>query len=84
MHVAAWKLFASRIVHLKGDFGLITSTMDSNVFCFDLKIAGLTQLPHLVHDLAVVPSPSGGVPGEVEQIFIKGVLLRVHGNDSGG
>jgi len=84
MHVAAWELFASRIVYVKGDFGLTTNTMDSDVSCSDLETPGLTQLPHPVHNLAVVPSLSGGGPGKVEQIFIKGVLLRVHGNDSVG
>ena len=81
MHVAAWELYASRIVHFKEDFGLTTNTMDSNVPRLDCETSGLTQLPHLVHNLAIVPSLSGGGPGKVKQIFIKGVLLRVHGDD---
>lgn len=82
MYVAAWKLFVSRIVHLKGDCGLTTRTMDSDVFCFDLKTSGLTQLSHSVHDLAVVPTRSDGGPGKAEQIFVESVLLHVHGDDS--
>ncbi len=82
MHVAAWKLNASRIVDFKGHFGFTTSTTDPDVSCFDLKVVGCAQLPHLVHDLTVVPSLSGGVPRKIKQIFIKSVLLQVHGDDS--
>ena len=82
MYIAARKLFTSSIVHLKGDCGLATNTLDSDVLRIDAKAALLTQLLHLVDDLGIVPSPSGGVPGEAEQIFIKGNLLQVNGNDS--
>ena len=82
MHVAAWKLFTSRIFNFKGDSGSATNTMDSDVCCFDLKVSALSQLPHFVRYLAIGPTRTGGVPGKVEQIFIKGVLLHVHGDNS--
>lgn len=82
MNVAAWKLFASRIVDFKGDLGLTADPMNSDVFGLNLEISGFTQLSHLLHDFPVVPSRPGGVPRKTEQLFIKGVLVHVHGDNS--